>query len=114
MNVEQAIHEEGPRSATSGLEPGGAPSDTPNWLEDGERKLRVLARKHPYATVLGAVGVGYVLGGGLPRWAVRALLRGGTQRWGPQLLISVISELVTDEEASPRPSEPTLVHEEES
>ena len=29
------------------------------------------ARRNPYRTVLAAAGVGYVLGGGLPRWAMR-------------------------------------------
>jgi len=29
------------------------------------------ARRNPYRTVLAAAGVGYVLGGGIPRWAMR-------------------------------------------
>jgi len=91
----------------------GREDPLPSWLEKGERQIRALALDYPYATVLGALGAGYVLGGGLPRWAVRALVRDATRGWGAHLLGSVLTELVADVGAGRRPPEPTLIHEEE-
>ena len=49
----------------------------------GQNLVRSRLRDQPYATLLAAAGVGYVLGGGLPRIPVRLLLGlGGRLAYG--------------------------------
>lgn len=41
--------------------------------------LRAQAEEHPYRTVAAAVAVGYVLGAGVPNWAIRLGINAATR-----------------------------------
>ena len=41
---------------------------------DGQEALREAVEGHPYATLAAAATTGYLLGGGLPNWALRWLV----------------------------------------
>ncbi len=47
------------------------------WLEEARHVIDEQARRHPYQTVLAAAGIGYVLGGGIPSWVLRAAVNAG-------------------------------------
>lgn len=59
-------------------------------LADVHEQIERTARAYPYMTVAAAVGVGVVLGGGLPSWAARLLVMSGARvaaaRWVDALL----------------------------
>jgi len=48
------------------------------WDELGEF-IREQAAEHPYRTVLAAAAVGYVLGAGVPNWAIRLGVNAATR-----------------------------------
>jgi len=58
-----------------------------NW----ESVLRARMRRQPYATLAVAAGVGYVLGGGMPPFVLRALLGFG----GRVAIDNLIAQLAT-------------------
>jgi hypothetical protein len=74
--------------------------DTMRELVDGCREAaRVQLRRQPYVVLAVAAGVGYVLGGGLPRGAVRGLLTVG----GRVMLESVVANLAASAAATQGP-----------
>lgn len=46
-------------------------------LKQAEELLRIQAEQRPYAVLGAAVGVGYILGGGVPAFAMRMLVNSG-------------------------------------
>lgn len=52
-------------------------SDVSEMVEEATDFLRDQAIQRPYVTLASAFGVGYVLGGGVPLWAMRALIAVG-------------------------------------
>lgn len=64
-----------PETRHAGLEPGDDLADMADSIQHLAAQATELivdeARRNPYRTVLVAAGVGYVLGGGIPSWALR-------------------------------------------
>lgn len=73
--------------------------------------IAVQARQHPYRTLGIALGVGYVLGGGLPRFAVRMAGTAALRSVGQAILTSgalagLARSLLGDDEPARKPSTP--------
>ena len=49
------------------------------WMDDLRRAIEQRVREKPYQMILGAAGVGYVLGGGIPTWVLRAVVHTGSR-----------------------------------
>jgi hypothetical protein len=49
--------------------------DVGEWIQSTKATVERTVRANPYASVAAAAGIGYVLGGGIPRWAVGGLVR---------------------------------------
>lgn len=64
-------------------------SDVNELVEEATDFLRDQAIQRPYVTLASAFGAGYVLGGGVPLWAVRALLAVG----GKVAVSAIITEM---------------------
>src|SRR5690606_21173122 len=62
-----------------------APDALAERVREGHALLERTAAEFPYASVAAALGVGVVLGGGLPTWAVRLVVMSGARlaaaRW---------------------------------
>ncbi len=58
-------------------------------VEEATEFLRDQAIQRPYVTLASAFGVGYVLGGGVPLWAVRAMIAVG----GKMVATAIVTEL---------------------
>jgi hypothetical protein len=61
-------------------------------VETIQREIRHQVEVRPYATLLVALGAGYVLGGGVPIWAGRAAVNLG----GRLLVARLVSAIVDD------------------
>lgn len=61
-----------------------------------EQILRDRFRRHPYATIATAVGIGYVLGGGLVPGLLRPIAGVGTRIAIGMLLQNVLGEVMDD------------------
>lgn len=61
---------------------------------DATAILAQQAHENPYRTVLIAAGVGYVLGGGVPRWAIRM----GVSLGARMAMSAALAELVTNDD----------------
>lgn len=49
------------------------------WMAETRHAIEEQVRRKPYQMVLAAAGVGYVLGGGIPSWALRAVVHAGSR-----------------------------------
>lgn len=72
----------------TGKEPGGQERTPPGaerqiasqeWVTDLRSALEQRVREKPYQMVLAAAGVGYILGGGIPSWVLRAVVHTGSR-----------------------------------
>ena len=63
------------------------------WADTVNDEIRHQADLRPYATVLAAAAVGYVLGAGVPRWVYRTAWDVGSKA----LLARIVSSLVDPE-----------------
>jgi len=63
-----------------------------DFMETMQREIRHQAEVRPYVTVLVAATAGYVLGGGVPTWAGRALLNIGSRLLVARLVAAVVDE----------------------
>jgi hypothetical protein len=57
-----------------------------------QEQLKFQAQHRPYATVAAAMAVGYVLGGGVPWWAVRAAASIGSRVLVARVMAAVVEE----------------------
>lgn len=64
-------------------------ADVNELVEESTDFLRDQAIQRPYVTLASAFGAGYVLGGGVPLWAVRALIAVG----GKMAVSAIVTEL---------------------
>jgi hypothetical protein len=76
--------------------------------EEIERMARQQIDQRPYAALLASLGVGYVLGGGLPRWVTRLTFGIGT-RLAFEAFTREITALVADQ-ISPASSRQEELH----
>lgn len=67
--MQDATHSESESTETSSTE--GSPFT--EVVEFVELSIRGQMKERPYVTMAAALGLGYVLGGGLPKFAVKAL-----------------------------------------
>lgn len=61
-------------------------------LDTLQEQLKYQAQHRPYATVAAAVAVGYVLGGGVPWWAIRAAASIGSRVLVARVMAAVVEE----------------------
>jgi hypothetical protein len=61
-------------------------------LDTLQDQLKYQAQHRPYATVAAAMAVGYVLGGGVPWWAVRAAASIGSRVLVARVMAAVVEE----------------------
>ncbi len=64
-------------------------ADVNELVEEATDFLRDQAIRRPYVTLASAFGLGYVIGGGVPPWAMRALFTVGSK----VIVSTIISEL---------------------
>jgi hypothetical protein len=57
-----------------------------------QEQLKFQAQHRPYVTVAAAVAVGYVLGGGIPWWAIRAATSIGSRILVARVVAAVVDE----------------------
>jgi len=57
-----------------------------------QEQIKYQAQTHPYATVAAAAALGYVLGGGVPWWAVRAATSIGSRMLVARVVAAVVDE----------------------
>lgn len=68
-----------------------APEETSvDWVAEVKDQVLAQLTERPYVAIAAAAAAGYVLGGGVPRWAVRY----GTQ-YGKRLLVEQVVKAVT-------------------
>ncbi len=66
-------------------------------VEDARETITTQLEQRPFVVLGAAVGVGYVLGGGLPTWLTRAVLRIG-MRAATTVAVSHVASAFTAEE----------------
>jgi len=92
--VAENVHEQTTRSAVNG---NGAPEPEPgvhqlNLLDTIQQEIRFQAQHRPYMTLAAAFAVGYVLGGGVPWWAVRTATSIGGRALVARAVASIVEE----------------------
>jgi hypothetical protein len=63
-----------------------------NLLDTLQQELKFQAQHRPYMTLAAAFAVGYVLGGGVPWWAVRAATSIGGRALVARAVASIVEE----------------------
>jgi hypothetical protein len=105
-------HQAEPDEPESEPEPEDAPIDPMMLVASAAEHVADQARRHPYRTLGIALGVGYVLGGGLPRFVVRMAGMAALRSVGHALLTSSAaielarSVLADEPEAMRKPATP--------
>jgi 2-keto-4-pentenoate hydratase len=85
-----------PTDASSGGETASRVADAvapvTDFMQSVQREIRHQAEVRPYTTLLVAAAAGYVLGGGVPTWAGRALMNIGGRLLVARLVAAVVDE----------------------
>ena len=68
--MQDATHSEETSTGSSNTEESNPLSEVVDFVEFG---IRAQMKERPYVAMAAALGLGYVLGGGLPKFAVKAL-----------------------------------------
>jgi hypothetical protein len=82
----QTVEHEGERAA------GPRPLPPEEFMGEVRLQLAESAESRPYVVVIGALVAGYVLGAGLPRWALRAASAAGSRVVAARLAAAVLGE----------------------
>jgi hypothetical protein len=91
--VVDQLHEETHSATNNGTPPPemGEPQQL-NLLDTLQQELKFQAQHRPYMTLTAAFAVGYVLGGGVPWWAVRAATSIGGRALVARAVASIVEE----------------------
>ncbi len=87
-NSETAVVNENEEAPTAGRRPGTDERDLSSLVHSAADYLSEHTRRYPYRTLGIAVAIGVVLGGGLPRFAVRMMGRAALRAAGHAILTS--------------------------
>lgn len=71
---------------------GAEPMPPEQLLEQARLHLAEQARERPYVVLFAAATVGYVLGGGVPGWALRMASKAGTRLVAGTLAAAIFGE----------------------
>lgn len=66
--------------------------DVAEWAHTTRQQMNAVVREHPYASVAAAAGLGYVLGGGMPKWLVRTAVSYGTRAAIAAVVAAAVAE----------------------
>jgi hypothetical protein len=87
------MHEETAQpGATNGVHAPDMGEQQLNLLDTFQQELKFQAQHRPYMTLAAAFAVGYVLGGGVPWWAVRAATSIGGRALVARAVASIVEE----------------------
>ncbi|MEZ4235890.1 MAG: hypothetical protein R3F59_06950 [Myxococcota bacterium] len=90
--VTSTLSENGTDHGVGGYPPPEADTQDLNPLDLVQDAVVEQARTRPYTTLAVAAAAGYVLGGGVPWWAVRGLLSIGSRIVVARALASVVED----------------------
>lgn len=71
----------------------------PDFFDEAQQMLVRQVRRQPYLTVGAAMGVGYILGGGMPNWLVRSVVNVAIRTAASAALRNALTNLDPTEEA---------------
>ena len=73
------------------------PPPSGDFIDEAQQLLTRQVRRQPYLTLGAALGVGYILGGGVPGWLARAALNVAVRSVASAALRKALTELGTDD-----------------